>query len=216
MFKRLSIIAAVFFLLTVDFLNPVLAGTLFDLATAITDAEQNFDYSDTNKNGDAIQNVIDARLYKLTDGNGNSYGFLTYGQPHGDQKDGQYRFVGYTYYGEDYTNMTFPPDQNANGADFATSGRISQPWVEPNKSAIASNDPNFTKFPGDGDPAYHKAILAGALCYSSLSNNGFKIDITSNPDFWNNIEQYVHILSPQTTPGVLAECGTAKTAGFGI
>lgn len=199
MLKRLSVMAAVFFLLTA-FITPALAGILYDATKAISDAEQNNGYKYINKNGDTIQYVASAGLSKITDASGNSYGFLVYGQPHGDQdKNGQYRYVGYTYYGEDVTNMDFPADQNANGADFASAGWISQPWEEPNKSVIASSDPMFTKFPGDGDPKYNAAILAGIMAYGGTNaSNGYTISSTDNPDFWNNIELFVHILAPPT------------------
>ncbi|OPX85777.1 MAG: hypothetical protein A4E53_03372 [Pelotomaculum sp. PtaB.Bin104] len=208
MLKRLSVVTAVFFLLTA-FISQALAGIPFDAITAINDAKQS--YSDYYKDwspyvpenapekDSGLHYVTDSGLSNLTDGNGYSYGFLAYGQPHGDQKDGQYRYIGYTFYGEDYTNMDFPADQNANRADFASQNWIIQPWDD---SAVKESNPNLSKFnpvslPGDGDSKYHTAILAGIMAYGATNaNNGYTISSTSNPSFWDNIEQYVHILSP--------------------
>ncbi|MBP7330893.1 MAG: hypothetical protein KBA08_01035 [Firmicutes bacterium] len=204
MLKRLSVIAAVFFLLTVAFLTPALAGTPYDSAKAINDAKENYGYSATNESGDPINYVTSTGLSNLTDGKGYSYGFLTYGQPHGDQKSGESRYIGYTYYGEDYTNMDFPADKNAGGADFTSRNWIIEPWNEPGLTDIQATDPMFTMFnpdglPGDGDPAYHTAILAGIMAYGATNaNNGYTITEASNPAFWNEIEKYVHILSPAT------------------
>lgn len=202
--RRLSVIIAVLFLLTVS-INTALAGTLYDATKAINDAEQQ--YSDYYQNSspnvpgqdESLHYVSDPGLSKLTDGNGYSYGFLAYGQPHGDQKPSQSRYIGYTYFGEDFTNMNFPADQNANGADFASQNWINKPWEAPDKSVIASNDPYFTKFSGDGDSKYHAVTLAGIMAYGGTNaSNGYIISSTDNPSFWSNIEQYVHILAPPT------------------
>ncbi len=204
MIKRLPIIAAVFFLLTV-FINPALAGTPYNETAAIEDALQNYNgyykpFSQEVPGQDqGLHYITTTGLSNLTDANGNSYGFLTYGQPHGDQKDGQSRYIGYTYYGEDYTNMDFPADKNAGGADFTSQNWIYQPWDNPD---VKANNPNIKKFdteglPSDGDPAYHTAILAGIMAYGGTNaNNGYTISEASNPAFWNEIEKYVHILSP--------------------
>lgn len=199
MFKRLSLIAAVFFLMTV-IINPAIAGTPYDATKAIEDALQNFGYGSTNKSGYPLNYITTTGLNNITDGKGYSYGFLTYGQPHGDQKNGQHRYIGYTFYGEDYTNMDFPADKNAGGADFASQNWIIEPWKNPDVRAV---NPSFYDFSGDGDPSYHTVILAGILAYGGTNaNNGFTIsDSSGDPAFWNAIEKYVHILSPPTNYG---------------
>lgn len=207
MFKRLSVIAAVFFLLTVAFLNPALAKT-YDATKAIDDAETNFgsyyDKSGKNNNGDALYYVSILGLKKITDASGNSYGFLSYGDEHG-LENGHNRYIGYTFYGEDYTNMDFPADKNANGADFASQNWISQPWGNsPDAMAVKASDPTFSFFnpaglPGDGDSQYHTAILAGIMAYGGTNaNNGYTMNGTDDPSFGANVEQYVHILAPPT------------------
>lgn len=189
MLKRLSVIAAVFFLLTA-FANPVLAE-ICDATKAINDAKTNYGYSDVNKLGEAIHYITDTGLSNLTDGNGYSYGFLTYGQPHGDKKNGRYRYIGYTFYGEDYTNMDFPADKNANGADFTSRNWIPQPW---NNSAVRASNPQLKQFPGDGDPANHAVILGGIMAYGGTNaNNGYTISGASNPSFWNEVEHSRHL-----------------------
>lgn len=204
MLKRLSVIAAVFFLLTA-LVNSALAGVPYDEKKAIEDALQNYSgyyQSKYNFTGEAINYVTDTGLSNLTDGNGYSYGFLAYGQPHEDQKDGQHRYIGYTFYGENYTNMDFPADKNAGGADFSSQNWIIEPWKDP---VVQANNPQLKKFnpdglSGDGDSKYHTAILAGILAYGGTNaNNGYTISETSDPVFWNEIERYVHILSPGTS-----------------
>ncbi len=205
MFKRLSLIAAVFFLMTA-FINPAFAGTPYDSTKAIKDAVQNYSsyyQGEYNFNGDAIRYITSTGVSNITSGDGYSYGFLTYGQPHpqDDQRDRQYRYIGYTYYGEDYTNMDFPADKNANGADFASQNWISQPWENPDVIAVAPELVEFNPrgLPGDGDPKYHDVILAGIMAYGGTNaNNGYTMSSSSNPEFWENIEQYVHILAPPT------------------
>jgi len=206
MFKRLSVIAAVFFLLTASLMNPALAGKLYDEKIAIDDALQNYSGYYQNKynfNGDPIHYITDTSLSKIPDANGYGCGFLTYGQPHGDYKAGQYRYIGYTFYGEDYTNMDFPPDKYANGADFASQNWVSYPWDDP---AVKASNPNIKKFdpvglPGDGDSdiGYRYVLQYSILFTDYLGNNGYKVDLSSNPSFWDNIHLYVHVLSPATT-----------------
>ncbi|MCL5290726.1 MAG: hypothetical protein M1489_06865 [Firmicutes bacterium] len=201
MLKRLSAIAAVFFLLTA-FLTPAYAGLSFDATTAIEDAVINSGYSNTSKSGDSINYITSTGLSNITDANGNRYGFLTYGQPHGGpRRNGQQRYIGYTYYGEDYTNMDYPADKNANGTDFASQHWIPQPWDD---GAVKANNENISMFkpegkPGDGSPEYHTVILAGIMAYGATNaNNGYTIGETADGSFYGNIEQYVHILAPPT------------------
>ena len=209
MIKRLSAIAAVFFLLA--FLSPVFAGTPFDSKTAINDAKQNNSdyYNDWSpnvpKNDRGLYYITKSGLSHITDGNGNSYGFLTYGQPHGDPpRNGQQRYIGYTFYGEDYTNMDYPADKNANGADFASKNWVRHPWGEsPSAKAVKASNPSFAYFninPGDGSPEYLTAMQAGILIYGGANaNNGFTMaNFKQGTELYDNIEQYVHILAPPT------------------
>jgi len=199
MFKRLSVITAVFFLLTA-FINPAFAG-IYDSTKAINDAKTNYGYSDVSESGAPLNYVTSTGLSNLTDGSGYSYGFLVYGEPHGDYINGQYRYIGYTYYGEDFTNMDFPADKNAGGADFSSQNWISRPW---DNQVVQANNPNLSKFnppglPGDGDSQYRTQILAGIMAYGATNaNNGYTMNKSNNPSFWENIEQYVHILAPPT------------------
>ena len=202
MFKRLSAMAAVFFILTA-FVMQAFAGMLYDSTSALNDALQNYSgyyQGRYNFNGDSIRYTPDAVLSGLTDDSGYSYGVIVYGQPHGDYKDGEYRYLGYTFYGEDYTNMSFPPDSHAGGADFASRNWVYQPWDDP---GVNTSTRNLTKFnpvglPGDGSPEYHDAIYWGILSTAFLQNNGYTFNPASKPELWQNIEQYVHILAPPT------------------
>ncbi|KJS64245.1 MAG: hypothetical protein JL50_21575 [Peptococcaceae bacterium BICA1-7] len=201
MIKRLSAIAAVFFLL-LAFINPAQAES-FNSTKAIDNALQNSGfYQDNNLNNDDINYATTPGLSHITSGDGYSYGFLTYGQPHAANsiRNGQYRYIGYTYYGEDYTNMDYPADKNANGADFASQKWVREPWSKTNYQTIKASNPFFRKFPGDGSPEYRTAIQAGILIYGGANaNNGFTMaNFKQGTELYDNIEQYVHILAPPT------------------
>lgn len=188
----------------IAFTNPALAGTVYDEAKAIDDALQNYGsyyipFSQEVPGQDqSLHYITDTSLSKIPDANGYGCGFLTYGQPHGDYKDGQHRYIGYIFYGEDYTNMDFPPDRYANGADFASQNWVAEPWKDPD---VKASNPQLTRFPGDGDSDIgYRYILQYSIGFTDfLGNNGYKVDLSSNPSFWDNIHQYVHILSPATT-----------------
>ena len=182
------------------FITPTFAGT-YSANDAINDAIQNSGfYQSKNINGAAIQYVTTTGLSQITSGGGYCFGFLTYGQPYGDQGNGQYRYIGNTFYGEDYTNMDFPADKNANGVDFASMNWVRQPWGDSSSAkAIKASNSKFRRFPGDGSPEYHTAILVGIMVYGATNaNNGYTIGETKDSSFYGNIEQYVHILAPPT------------------
>lgn len=196
-FKRLSLIAAVFFLLTA-LAVPAFAAATFSSDKAIQDALNGGYYQQSGKNGDINYVSIPVLSDYTTVDTHESFGCLVYGQPHGDQKGGQYRYLGYTQPGEDYTNVAFPPDASANGAYFEDQQWVYQPWKDGNvRKAI----PSMIKFPDDGTSLYHDCLLYGIQFYYSDPNNANNYQVRGTaaaPDFWNNIEQYVHVLAPPT------------------
>ncbi|MFZ5643881.1 MAG: Athe_2463 domain-containing protein [Bacillota bacterium] len=198
MFKRLSAITVVFFLLTAFLIKDFAeAGVPFDADSAINNALQNSGgyYWKKAEDGKSIRYVI-TKSFVSRDSE-YDYGFLTYGEPYGEERDGQHRYIGYTKDGEDYTNLDFPPDKNAEGADFGSRIWIEKPWKDPRVKATNSR---IVKFKGDGDPKYHGQLLWGiGLFEAGLAANGYTVGkISDNLEFWKNIEQYVHILAPPT------------------
>ncbi|OPY63672.1 MAG: Bacterial Ig-like domain (group 2) [Pelotomaculum sp. PtaU1.Bin065] len=124
-----------------------------------------------------------------------TYGALVYGEPHGDTSteseslgpsngsgEIQYRYLGYTYLDEDYTNPAYPHDAWAGGY-LEDRNWISEPWVN-----IEGNYPN--EF--DGDTKYLPNIQKGiSLYYSDVSLGG-------NSPYWTNWSSYCHILCVPT------------------
>jgi len=203
MLKRLFALAAVFFLLIAAL--PAFAGQLFDAQTAIDDALSNSGYyKPQNPGGDSLNYVSIPILSGYLKGD-SYYGCLVYGQPHGDYKDGQYRYLGYTRFfdpvsgtKEDYTNVAFPPDVAHTGY-FEDQQWIYQPWQNDDVTENYSIDTNNGL---DGTDCYAQNIRQGILVYYTDPNNANNYQVKGitpeTQEFWDNIHQYVHILAPPT------------------
>ena len=123
--KRLSAIAAVFFLLTA-FSSLAYADTSsVDPNTAIATAEQS-GIAATDVNGDSLQYISPPTELQIMPGF--DYGYLTYGSPF-DPSNGIDRYIGYNYYGEDMDNIAFPPDAYPDGANFENEDWVINPWT---------------------------------------------------------------------------------------
>jgi len=107
---------------------------------------------------------------------------LTWGKPHGDERGGQPRYLGYTYGDEDFTNPAFPHDAWA-GGKLEDRNWIEEPWD--NVSGQQRND-------YDGQPDYRDAIALGLKLYYGDVVYGPKL----RPEFWGSLEKYVHVLAP--------------------
>ncbi|MCL6559195.1 MAG: hypothetical protein K6U74_10440 [Firmicutes bacterium] len=195
MLKRLFAIAAVFlFLIAV---LPAFAGQYFDPQTAINDALENsgFYYKQTSQNGESLNYVFIPSLSKYQKGD-SYYGCLVYGQPHGDVKEGQHRYLGYTVSGEDYTNLEFPVEVPHVGY-FEEQDWVYWPWQN---GKVKKQCPSIdTKNGMDGTDRYKLNIKQGILVYQSAPGTAFDIAGEADyPEFWDNIHQYVHILVPPT------------------
>ncbi|WP_190258763.1 Ig-like domain-containing protein [Pelotomaculum schinkii] len=197
MFKRLFALAAVFLFLTA--VLPAVAGQLIDAQTAINDALQNSGayYEQNNQKGDSINYVSIPILSKYLKGD-NYFGCLVYGGPHGDTKDSQSRYLGYTLSGEDYTNVAFPPDVSHSGY-FEDQQWVYQPWWNSDVTTNYTVDFNNGL---DGTDLYAQNIRQGILVYytdpSNANNYQVKGVTSETQDFWDNIQQYIHVLAPPT------------------
>jgi len=184
MLKRLFAIAAVFIFLIAAL--PAFAGQLFDAQKAIDDALNNSGYYlDVSKNGHSLDYVSIPILSNYLKGD-SYYGCLVYGQPHGDYKDGQYRYLGYTLDGEDYTNVAFPPDVPHSGY-FEDQQWIYQPWWNSDVTTNYNIDFNNDL---DGTDRYAQNIRHGILIYYTDPGNANNYQVkgidSSTQDFWNN------------------------------
>ncbi|HOV79411.1 MAG TPA: hypothetical protein PK728_04835 [Bacillota bacterium] len=204
MLKRLFAFAAVFIFLIAAL--PAFAGELFDAQTAIDDAVNNNSefYVLSTKDGDDLNYVSIPILSNYLKGD-SYYGCLVYGQPHGDVKDGQYRYLGYTLFKdpasgtkENYTNVAFPPD-------VAHSGYLEdQQWIyRPWRNDDVKNNYTIDFNNGiDGTDRYAQNIRQGILVYYTDPDNANNYQVrginADTQEFWDNIHQYVHVLAPPT------------------
>lgn len=203
MLKRLLAIAAVFIFFAAA--APAFAGhgQLVNAQTAINDALSNagFYYQQHNQNGDNLNYVSIPILSNYRKGN-DYYGCLVYGSPQdvpgNDLKDSQYRYLGFTINREDYTNVAFPPDVGHTGY-FEDQDWIIRPWLDDGVKA------NYTVYDNgglDGSDRYALNIRQGILIYytdsSNANNYQVKGVISETQDFWDNIQDFIHVLAPPT------------------
>ena len=174
MFKRLFAIAAVFLFLSVAL--PAFAGELFDAQKAINDAMLTSSYYNSqNPSGDDLNYVSIPILSNYLKGD-SYYGCLVYGDPHGDYKDGQYRYLGYTRFfdpasgtKEDYTNVAFPPDVSHTGY-FEDQQWVYQPWQD---NDVKANYTIYNNGNLDGTDLYALNIRQGILVYYTDPSNTY-------------------------------------------
>jgi hypothetical protein len=197
--KRLSAIAAVFFLLTA-FSSPVYADTSsIASSTAIATAEQ-AGIPATNLNGDSLQYISPPTELQIMPGM--DYGYLAYGSPFDPNSNGVDRYIGYNQYGEAIDNVAFPPDADPDGANFEDEDWVSQPWLNPQ----VQNDFGVSNEGGwDGSTQYQDSIMAGVYWLNTTtgvggigSSTGYTITDWDSNSLWANLYQYVNIVMPPT------------------
>ena len=139
-------------------------------------------FEDSNVAGKPIRLVQIMGLSSVSIGSTNTYGALAYGDSHEEIKNGQSRYIGYTYYNEDYTNPAFPHDAWSGGY-LEDRDWIPEPW---------NNVPGAVVNDFDGDSRYLPNIQKGlSFYYTDISRGG-------DSHYWNNWHKYVHILAPPT------------------
>ncbi|MCL6479990.1 MAG: hypothetical protein K6T65_16615, partial [Peptococcaceae bacterium] len=152
-------------------------------------------FTDTNVNGDKL-NVTELNngfsqgpIYRNIQKYGNALYIPAWGSFHGDNStNGQSRYLGYTYYGEDFTNPAFPHDAWA-GGKLEDRNWIKEPWNDnrvKNNYAVFQSDyditnNDFLKNMQFGLYLYYKDVIAGKK---------------QRPDFWGDLQNYVHVLTP--------------------
>ncbi|MCG9966744.1 hypothetical protein L9W92_01560 [Pelotomaculum terephthalicicum JT] len=195
MIKRLFAMAAIFLFLFAAYSRYSYAE-LYNPDLAIANALAGGYYTQES-NGKSINYVPVSTLTNYQVGN-NYFGALVYGSPQdvpgNDYRNGQYRYLGYTKYGDKYTNIGFPPDSYANGAYLDGQEWIPEPWKN---GATGITEPN----PYDGSMEYYQNIKNGIYMYyqGGTNINGYNVAGEAvYPNFWDNIVQYVHILAPST------------------
>ncbi|MDQ0287488.1 hypothetical protein J2Z49_002616 [Desulfofundulus luciae] len=168
--------------------GPALAGPPASLEEAKAAANQELlekfgvpDYfTNTNISGKPL------RRHELAEP-GYGYYVLTWGDPHGDIRDGHRRYVGYTKLDEDFTNPTFPHDAWA-GGKLEDRNWIRYPWD--NKELQQRYNIKGNKFDGRPELLWH--IQAGLIIkYSDVS-------LLAQSPMWEHWHEYVHIMVPPT------------------
>jgi hypothetical protein len=232
MLKRLTaLMAAVFFLLTAftsiayaeDFPDTnITTGT--NSSTIVSDAETNYGILNENKAQlDAPQSyglryvAPPLELQVTVSYNGQSiptsYGELAYGNPCGDYSDGHYRYLGYTYEGDYYTNIAYHPDAVPNGVDFETQQWIASPWQYNTIGAITvaispwEGQQSYTD-PKTGVTIPTNALIQAGMWYLNQTTgvggingekgSGYTFDLGDGNPLWGNLYKYADIMMPPT------------------
>jgi hypothetical protein len=233
--KRLSaLMAAVFFLLTAftsiayaDSFPGTSIPTGTNSSTIIFDAETNYGIWNENKpQQDAQQSynlgyvAPSPELQVTVQYNGQSiptnYGELAYGNPCGDYSDGHYRYLGYTYEGDYYTNIAYPPDAIPDGADFETQQWIEQPWSPGSPAQTGAIKIVPTPWEGQAsytDPVTGQSIPTNTLIMAGMwylqqtagvggvdgePGSGFSFNLDDGNAIWNNLYDLADVMMPPT------------------
>ena len=141
---------------------------------------------------------VQGPLFEWTQMLGSGLFTLTWGDPHGDAKNGRQRYIGYSYWDEDVTNPAFPHDDWPGGY-LDDPNDPNWRWIEEPWNKFGLRDRFDSKYVGS---TYLKAMQLGLLCYYwdvILDKEAFMGNAKANPAFWNNLHRYVHVLVPPTT-----------------
>ncbi|ACX51903.1 hypothetical protein Adeg_0758 [Ammonifex degensii KC4] len=123
-----------------------------------------------------------------------SFPILVWGPWHGDMKGDRARFIGYGKYGEDVTNVEFPPDRSGGGRSIASLNWIPRPWED---YSVRKAFPNFVKsrrLDAKANPEVVQRLRWGVeyTCWA----NGFAFDPSA--PVYQSPQEYVHITVPPT------------------
>ncbi|WP_027622018.1 Athe_2463 domain-containing protein [Acetivibrio clariflavus] len=147
----------------------------------------------------------DEDYFKLKNDNGkplstNQYlsgyrNYIVYGNPHGDFKEGRYRYLGYTMSDAIFTNYLFPNDVTS------TTGLWNRNWIEdPKDNPETSWRPEVQ---GDGifnnNPIYEESIRLGLKLISRKNPDGSLLDFPDDKIAERQWHKYVHIYQPPTS-----------------
>ncbi|AEV69951.1 Athe_2463 domain-containing protein [Acetivibrio clariflavus] len=147
----------------------------------------------------------DEDYFKLKNDNGkplstNQYlsgyrNYIVYGNPHGDFKEGRYRYLGYTMSDAIFTNYLFPNDVTS------TTGLWNRNWIEdPKDNPETSWRPEVQ---GEGifnnNPIYEESIRLGLKLISRKNPDGSLLDFPDDKIAERQWHKYVHIYQPPTS-----------------
>lgn len=132
---------------------------------------------------------------------GARFPMLVWGSPHADDEDdyknGQYRFIGYSKYDENVTNVEFPADSPDYGRSLGRVSWIEKPW---NRSEVRRTYPGFiksAKLDGVSDPAIIEKLRWG-LWYTCEINGFVLDDYAMGQAIYQRPQDFVHITIPPT------------------
>lgn len=125
--------------------------------------------------------------------------YIVYGNPHGDMKQGVYRYVGYTYEGDAFTNYAFPSDVTA------PTGLWDRNWIRtPWKDPATKNRVELNKTVKDGIQFQSKALFETSIRFglqmiSRKKPDGSLLDFPTDKIQLRNWHEYAHIYQPPTS-----------------
>lgn len=156
-------------------------------SSTVDDVISYYNIPTSNVNGQALNRDI-LEQYKQ----------VVYGDPNGDTKNGEYRYLGYDYEGRKFSNTLFPPDVDATGS--VVKSWISDPWY--NETALQKFDARRTPYSNDSsatewlnsmlDPYDTTGKTTWLTSYNVLTGAGWTAD---------TLLDYVVIQSPPTQFG---------------
>jgi len=121
--------------------------------------------------------------------------YIVYGDPHGDFREGRYRYLGYTMSDATFTNFLFPNDVTS------TIGLWNRDWVKhPKDNPVTINKPEVK---GDkifnNNPLYEESIRLGLKLISRKNPDGSLLDFPDDKIAERQWNEYVHIYQPPTS-----------------
>lgn len=122
---------------------------------------------------------------------------FTYGGPHGTKRKGEYRYLGYTKFGENYTNINFPMDAFNASKLIENRNWIANPWKSNavKKALSAQGENPINENPFDKLPINQILVYRGLSREKDENGNPLPMGSGAKTKPW---DQYVHVLQPPT------------------
>ncbi|NTW05563.1 MAG: hypothetical protein HGA27_05555 [Peptococcaceae bacterium] len=140
-------------------------------------------FTDLNNSNRSLKWIFSKKLSNIMIGKSKGFGSLVYGTPHGDIRDGENRYTGYTKKDEYCSNPEFPHDA-WQGGYLEDRHWLTLPWRVESQERVKNDF--------DGEKKYLSNIQMGiALYYPDISRGG-------NSVYWDNWHNYVNVLMPPT------------------
>lgn len=175
------------------FASPITTDFNTAIKYANTDISARYNYKDTfyiSKNKNNLP--LNANTWKKY-----NYSVFVYGNPHGEKRNGENRYLGYTLFGEDYTNINFAMDAFDPTKRMEDRNWIAYPWksnkVSKAISALGENPIRYNEF--DALPINQILVYRGLSREKDENGNPLPMGSGAKTEPWH---LYVHVLQPPT------------------